>query len=123
MWKIIGLVVVSELWNMAGQIFFKKSANSFGTHEFSSFRGWARFMRDVYQSRLIWLGLVSMVVGLLVWLLALACGDLSLVFPLGSLQYILILVSAYLFLGEKIDRMKLAGTLLVVFGIILIAIS
>jgi uncharacterized membrane protein len=57
------------------------------------------------------------------WLIALAQGDLSLVFPIGSIQYIFVLFSAHIFLNEKIDRMKLIGTFLVVAGIILITIS
>jgi uncharacterized membrane protein len=61
--------------------------------------------------------------GLVSWIFALAQGDLSLVFSLGSLQYVLILFGAHIFLGEKIDRMKFLGTFLVVFGIILITMS
>jgi uncharacterized membrane protein len=61
--------------------------------------------------------------GLAVWIIALAQGDLSIVFCLGSMQYVLILFGAHFFLGEKIDRMKLMGTLLVAFGIILITLS
>jgi uncharacterized membrane protein len=61
--------------------------------------------------------------GMVVWLMALAQADLSLVFSIGSLQYIMILVLAHFLLGEKIDKMKLIGTFLVVAGIILITIS
>jgi drug/metabolite transporter (DMT)-like permease len=123
MWKIIGLILFAEVWNTAGQILFKKSANNFGTHDFKSFKGWLKFMGDVYSSPMIWLGFLSMVVGMAVWILALANADLSFVFPMGSLQYIFILISAYFFLGEKIDRMRFIGTMLVVLGIILIGMS
>jgi len=64
-----------------------------------------------------------MAIGLVIWLIALAQADLSIVFPIGSLQYILVLFLAHILLGEKIDRMKFIGTFLVVFGIILITIS
>ena len=64
-----------------------------------------------------------MAIGLVVWLLAIAQGNLSLVFPIGSLQYILILFLAHKFLGEKIDRMKLIGTLFVMAGIVLMSVS
>lgn len=123
MWKIIGLIIVAEIWATAGQIFFKKSANNFATHDFGSIKGWLKFMGDVYSSPMIWLGFVSMVVGMAIWILALANADLSFVFPMGSLQYIFILISSYIFLGEKIDRMRFMGTMLVVLGIILIGIS
>jgi drug/metabolite transporter (DMT)-like permease len=123
MWKIILLIILAEVWNTAGHIFFKKSANRFGTHDFGSFKGWLKFMGDVYSSPLIWLGFVSMVAGMAIWVLALANADLSFVFPMGSLQYIFIIFASYIFLGEKIDRMKFVGTLLVVLGIVLIGVS
>ena len=55
--------------------------------------------------------------------MALAQADLSFVFPVGSIQYIFVLFGTSIFLGEKIDRMKLTGTLLVITGIILITLS
>ena len=61
--------------------------------------------------------------GVVLWLVALAQNNLSLMYPLGSMQYLLTLLAARIFLGEKIDRPKLAGTFLVVSGIILIATS
>ena len=64
-----------------------------------------------------------MAAGLTAWLFALTGGALSVVFPLGSFQYVLILIMARIFLGEKIDTMKLLGTFLVVVGIILITLS
>ena len=57
------------------------------------------------------------------WLVALAGSDLSIVFPLGSIQYVLVLFASQLFLKEKIDRKKLIGTLLVMVGVIAIARS
>jgi len=68
-------------------------------------------------------GIGSMRRRLIIWLMALAQGDLSLVYPLGSIQFILILFSAHIFLNEKIDKMKLIGTFLVVLGIVFITIS
>ena len=72
---------------------------------------------------MIWIGLLAMTIGMAVWLMALAQADLSLVFSIGSVQYVMILFLAHYLLGEKIDKMKLAGTFLVVLGIILITIS
>jgi drug/metabolite transporter (DMT)-like permease len=123
MLKVILLILVAECWNTIGQILFKKSTN---TVEVQSLRGVStnlRFLKNVLMKPLIWLGLGSMTIGLMIWFIALSGADLSVVSPIGSLQYILILISAHLFLGEKINRMKLTGTLLVVLGIILVAMS
>ncbi len=121
--RVIFFILLSEIWNTAGQIFFKKGTNALEVPHLKNFQAYLEFMRNILKIPAIWLGLSSMAVGLVIWLIALSQGDLSFVFPIGSLQYILILLAARIFLGEKIDRMKLLGTLLVTAGIILITLS
>ena len=121
--KIILLVLLSEAITVIGQILFKKSTNTVGTYNLKVGSDRIRFLSEILMRPSLWLGVLAMVIGLIVWLLAIAQGNLSLVFPIGSLQYILILFLAHRFLGEKIDRMKLIGTLLVMAGIVLISVS
>lgn len=121
--KIFVLVLISEILTAGGQIFLKKSANLAGEHDLKKVGAHFRFLSEVFSRPELWAAFVFMTLGLIAWLFALAEGDLSLVFPLGSIQYILILFLAHFMLGEKIDKMKLIGTLLVVAGIVLIAIT
>jgi uncharacterized membrane protein len=121
--KIILLVLLSEAITVVGQILFKKSTNNIGTYDLKKWPDRIRFLSTVLSRPHLWMGAIAMVGGLAVWLLAIAQGDLSLVFPIGSLQYIMVLLLAHRFLGEKIDRMKLIGTLLVMAGIVLMSIS
>lgn len=121
--KILILIIIAEIWTAAGQILFKMSTNSLELHSLRSYSGLTRFVRNVLSRPTIWIGLSAMAVGMAFWLVALAQGDLSLVFSIGSIQYIMILFLAHFLLGEKIDKMKLAGTFLVVLGIILITLS
>ncbi len=121
--KIILLVLLSEAITVIGQILFKKSTNDVGIYSLRHRRDRIRFLSEIFTRPHLWLGVLAMVMGLIVWLLAIAQGDLSLVFPIGSLQYILILFLAHKFLGEKIDRMKLIGTLFVMAGIVLMSVS
>ncbi len=123
MLKIIFLVILAEIFTAVGQMLFKKSTNAADTYNLRRLDSHALFLKDVLANPNLLGGFIAMGLGLVVWIIALAQGDLSLVFSLGSMQYILILFGAHFFLGEKIDRMKLIGTLLVVFGIILIAMS
>jgi len=124
MLKIILLVILAEIFTAVGQVLLKKSANAAeASHDLRRLDGHARFLKDVLTQPTLWGGFVAMAAGLIVWIIALAQGDLSLVFPIGSLQYVLILFSAHFFLGEKIDKMKFLGTFLVVLGIVLIAMS
>ncbi len=122
--KIILLVLVAEIFTAIGQVLLKKSANAAGSsHDLRQLSGHARLLKDVVTQPTLWAGFVAMAAGLIVWIIALAQGDLSLVYPLGSIQYIIILFSAHFLLGEKIDKMKFVGTFLVVAGIVLITIS
>jgi uncharacterized membrane protein len=121
--KIILLVLLSEVFLAVGHTLFKKTTNALGAHNFRHVQTHVHFLKDVLTKPMIWVGFVAMAIGLVIWLVALAQGDLSLVFPIGSLQFILVLFSAHIFLNEKIDKMKLLGTLLVVAGIVLITIS
>ena len=123
MFNTILLILLSEIWVAIGQVLFKRSANAAGSHTLRDVNSHFSFLKDVLAKKDIWIGFCSMTIGLVVWLFALARADLSLVFPIGSIQYVFILFAAHIFLGEKIDRMKFAGTLLVIFGIILISLS
>lgn len=121
--KILLLVILSEAITVIGQILFKKSTNSLGAYNLRDKNARILFLSEIFRQPSLWLGLFAIILGLIVWLIAIANGDLSLVFPIGSLQYILILFLAHIFLGEKIDKMKLIGTLLVMTGIVFISMS
>jgi drug/metabolite transporter (DMT)-like permease len=115
--------MISESCNTLGQIFFKKSANRLAEPSLKGLGAYTRFLGDVFRVPYIWIGLGLMGAGLVVWMMALTCADLSFVYPVGSMQYIFVLVFSHFLLGEKIDRMKLIGTLLVVCGITCIGLS
>jgi uncharacterized membrane protein len=123
MMKILIFIIIAEVWTAIGQILFKKSTNSIEFHSLRSYDSLTRFVKNVLSKPMIWIGLLSMSIGMIVWLMALAQADLSLVFSIGSIQYVMILFMAHFLLGEKIDKMKLVGTFLVVLGIILITVS
>ena len=121
--KVLILVLISEAWTALGQVLFKKSTNALEVRSLQGLDNKILFVRNVLTKPTIWFGLISMTIGMGVWLMALAQGELSLVFSMGSIQYVMILFLAHFFLGEKIDKMKFIGTFLVVFGIILITLS
>ena len=121
--KIIIFILFIEIWYTAGQIFFKKATDRLAPPKLTNVRTHLAFISCVLQIPAVWLGFLSLGIGVVLWLVALAQNDLSLVYPLGSTQYVLTLLAARIFLGEKMDRPKLAGTFLVVAGIVLIATS
>ncbi len=121
--KTLMLVLITELWMTIAQICFKKSANHLSL-EAKDPRQWvAALLKAVLQTPLLWAGIALMLGGMLFWFAALSSGDLSFVYLLGSVQYVIMLAFARWFLKEDINAGKLIGTLLITLGIILTAIS
>lgn len=121
--RMMIFVLVAEIWTAIGQVLLKKSANSLETNSLRGANSIARFIKEVLMVPIIWYGLFAMAIGMVIWIMALAQADLNLVFSLGSVQYVMILVLAHFMLGEKVDKMRLIGTFLVILGILLITIS
>ena len=69
------------------------------------------------------LGLLTIIAVMGVWQLVLAHAELSMAFPLDSIQYIIILFSSYIFLGERINRDRIIGTAFIIGGIVLVALK
>jgi len=123
MMKVILFILVAELWGVTGQILYKKSVNIIDTPNLRSLKSYFSFIKKVIAMPSIWLGVISITIGIIIWLGALAQADLSLVYPIDSIQYIMMLVVSRIFLDEKITRLKLIGTLLVIAGIFFVVMS
>ena len=121
--KALILVLIAEFWMTAGQICFKKSANRLNVEETAGKPWIIQLLGSILRYPTLWMGAAAMLGGLLFWLAALSCGELSFVYLLGSIQYIFALFAAHFFLHEKINAPKLIGTLLITLGIILTAVS
>lgn len=123
MYKIILLVLLAEVCTGIGQICFKKSVNNLGGNSSRASHTKPFFFRKLFVKPMLWAGIVSMALGLIFWISALSLGDLSIVYPLGSIQYVFVLFASHFFLGETISRTKLIGTALVILGIVFITLS
>ena len=71
----------------------------------------------------IWVGFFLNVIAVVVWLLVLALVDLSLAIPLDSIHYIMILLGAHFLLKERMTWERIAATLFIVGGILLVALG
>ena len=124
MWiKVFLLIVFAESLALAGQIFFKKGINGLRVEGLSNLGEYFHFLRQVLKSPKIWWGLGVTVGWAILWLAVLDCAELSLAFPIESIQYILIIIASYFFLKEPISWTRVLGTLLIVLGIILVPLG
>ena len=59
--------------------------------------------------------------GTLLWLFCLRHLDLSLAYPLGTLQYAFIFLGAWFFFDENLSLQRMIGTAIIVLGVVIIA--
>lgn len=121
--RTILYVLMAEVWNTVGQLLFKTAANTFPPLQGRGWGSYGVFLGTVIRQPRILLGLLFMTGGLIFWIAALSQMALSVVFVLGSMQYILILIASRVFLGEKIDAMRFLGTFFIAAGITLVALA
>jgi drug/metabolite transporter (DMT)-like permease len=112
--RTILLMTLLSAFLVAGQIAFKKAVAGFeGGLSFTTLLHFA-------LQPLLWLAILCIGAGTVVWGYVLSYESLSRVYPLSSISYIMMLVAAYLLLGEPITVNKVLGTGLIVGGIALL---
>ena len=114
---LLFLIVVSS----TAQIFLKTGMREVGQiHSLEA----KKLLPLIFSLALNWrivLGLGMYVFGTFFWLVLLSRLDLSLLYPFGALQYILVFAFSYYFLGEHIGTGRIAGALVVLAGIFIIS--
>ena len=106
---------ISVLLLAITQLLFKQAVRARKAD--SSAPAWRRIL-GVLLHPLVLLGLATNVIGALCWLLALSRLDLSFLFPLLSLNYLLVPLGAAFFFGERISARRGWGIALVCVGVL-----
>jgi drug/metabolite transporter (DMT)-like permease len=75
-----------------------------------------RTIFNLFTDKYIFLGLIFYVVALILWLGAMSTLDVSFMYPMLSLGYVVTAVFAFIFLGEHVSLIRWLGIALVVVG-------
>ena len=108
----IGLALLSGLLGGIGVVLLKKGADKFNF----------KISLQLKNQYLIG-GIVSCGTGMLSLLVALNGGELSVLYPLVSVQYIISALLSVKFLNERMNLLKWAGIITIILGIILIGLG
>ena len=73
------------------------------------------------RSLWVWWGIVASVISLFNWLATIKKLPLTIAFPVGNIVHILVPLSCWVFLGEKIGALRWAGIALVLLGLAVVA--
>ena len=80
-----------------------------------------RFAAQLATNGWLAAGLLLHVAALVLWVLALRKVDLSFAAPFISLSFVVIALLSYVILNEPLGGLRIAGTALVVIGVVLVA--
>ena len=118
-----GLLIICIVFGALGQISMKSGMNQMdkieGIKELFSLGTVAGIMKNQY----VMLGLLLYSLSAFLWLGALSTLDVSFMYPLLSLAYVVTAGMAYLYLGESISLFRWAGIFMVIVGCMLITKS
>ena len=110
-------VVLTLVFVTYGQLIIKYGINRIGPHPTSGVLEIANYFVRALTNIWILSGLFAAFIASLAWMAALSKFELSSVYPILSLNFVLVpLLSVYIF-GESINAFKVVGILMIVLGV------
>jgi drug/metabolite transporter (DMT)-like permease len=119
----IAMVVICIFLGAFGQISMKTGMNQIDRINSISDLISLKMVMSVLSNFYILLGLSLYFMGAFLWLAAMSSLDISFMYPLISLAYLVTAIFAFIYLGETITVVRWTGIALVIAGCFLIARS
>jgi len=116
------MVLLVVFSNAAGDVFLTRGMKQVGDVSALSRLEILRTIKRIAGNLNFILGVACLAVSFFSFLAVLSWANLSFVVPATAIVYVVTVLGAKFFLGEQIDRMRWAGTLLVCFGVALICL-
>ena len=120
-YPVIGLFAVLLAWDTATQILLKLGVAAHGVFPMHAPGAALAYLAALATEPAIWLGAVSLVLAFLTWLAIIARIDLSKAHPATSFSYVTVTLASGVFLHEQVSPLKIAGILLIMLGVFLVA--
>ena len=114
------ILAISILLAVAGQLFMKKGMMIFGQFPVSQL---LVKIIPIFLNPYVFTGLVFFGLSSVFWLVVLSRLQLSLVYPMVSVAYVLVAIFSMLFFKENISLIRAAGILVIMMGVFLISRS
>lgn len=114
------ILAISILLAVAGQLFMKKGMMIFGQFRVSQL---LVKIIPIFLNPYVFTGLVFFGISSVFWLVVLSRLQLSLVYPMVSVAYLLVAIFSLIFFKENISLIRAAGILVIMMGVFLISRS
>lgn len=117
------LVLICVFAGAAGQILWKHGMSNLDEINGLGDLIQIRTIYNIFIDKYVFLGTILYGIALILWLGAMSTLDISFMYPMLSIGYVITAIFAFVFLGEEVGSMRWLGILLVVVGCVLITKS
>jgi uncharacterized membrane protein len=118
--KTFVLVTLLVVFGSAGNLLFSVGMKQIGAMQDGSTASLHAVFVQVFTSLWIWLGIVSMLLFLLAFMLVMSWADFSYVLPASASMYVLIPLLGHFLLGESVTIPRWLGIALIGVGVVLV---
>lgn len=119
---VFALILFAVIFNTVAQVVLKMGMDRIGMFVFH----WSNFVPIVFKimvSPWIIIGLMMYVGSVAIWLMVLSRAPMSVAYPISSLGYVTSAIAAYYLLGEDLSVLRIAGILVILVGVYMVAKS
>ena|SRR5271157_391662 len=117
------LVLICVLAGAAGQILWKEGMSGMGRINEMGDLLQLKTVWDIFTNKFIIFGIILYAISVFLWLGAMSTLDVSFMYPLLSLGYIVTAILAFVFIGENITLLRWAGIVVIIAGCFMITKS
>jgi multidrug transporter EmrE-like cation transporter len=116
------LIITGVLLNACAQLLLKAGVGVAGQIELGGTQLWRAARTLAFEPHILG-GLACYVASVVVWILALSRVEVSIAYPMLSVGYIVTAVAAWYLFGEQLTPSRVAGIIVIIAGVYLVARS
>lgn len=120
-YHVLSLFAMLLAWDTATQILFKLGVTHHGVFPIHSLNAALSYLAAIATEPVIWLGGLALMLAFLTWLAVISRVELSKAHPATSFSYVTVTIASGVFLHEDVSALKIAGILLIMLGVYLVA--
>lgn len=118
--KTFGVLALMIIFGPLGDVLLGKGMKRIGVVTDWSLAGLTRLFAQAFASGFVWLGISSLLLFFIAYVLVLSWADYSFVQPASALAYVMVSLLGYLVLGEVVTSKRWAGVLLICSGVLIV---
>jgi uncharacterized membrane protein len=111
-WWAIAMTAISVAIGSFGPIWLKKGADGLSLN-----------LKALLKNKHLFGGVLCYAIGTVLYIIALRGGELSVLYPIISISYPIVAFLSVIMLKEHMNKWKLAGTVFIIAGIILLSFA